>query len=134
MCAISCRVPVAYESRTSSEVTSMMTPSARKRPTCSTSASRSWMISASVSADWMVAMRYGPCLRIGTCMDIPPAGAEARRPVSDRLSIGGRDHLVAEQTLRLLDTPLQVADRVHLPEIHAHVHPGLGGLRRQSGD
>jgi hypothetical protein len=55
--AMSRRIRLANESITSSAVTSTITPRERYRPTCSTSDSRSCTRSASVSADWMLAMR-----------------------------------------------------------------------------
>ena len=57
ICAMSRSMPVANESITSSAVTSMMTPRARWRCTCSTSASRSCRMSLSVRAAWIVAIR-----------------------------------------------------------------------------
>ena len=72
MWARSRRVRTANESITSSAVTSTMTPRARSLPTRSNSASRSWERSSSVSADWMEAIRYDPCLRIGTSTEYLP--------------------------------------------------------------
>jgi len=57
MWAMSRSVRTANESITSNAVTSTMTPRARNFPTRSISASRSWERSASVSADWMDAIR-----------------------------------------------------------------------------
>ena len=56
------------ESITSSEVTSTMIPRERWRVTCAITSSRSCSTSVSVSADWIEAIRNGPCLRIGTAM------------------------------------------------------------------
>src|SRR5439155_5616965 len=120
ICAMSRMVRLAKESMTSSAVTSTITPRERYRPTCSTSESRSCSRSASVSADWIVAMRYGPCLRIGTSI-------HSLRGRSDRgRCFFQRHHLVAEQALGFLDPPLQVAHRVHLPEVDADVDQRLG--------
>ena len=41
-------------------------PFERWRVTCAITSSRSWSTSVSVSADWIEAIRNGPCLRIGT--------------------------------------------------------------------
>src|SRR5437867_6032787 len=129
MCAMSRSVPVANESMTSSAVTSMLPPRERGRPTFSTRASRRCTMSASVSADWMMAMRYGPCLRIGTSKKGSFAGAS--RPASG-LGLGDRDHLVAEQALGFFDAALQVAHRPHLSEVDADVHQRLRDLGRQT--
>ena len=37
-------------------------------------------------------------------------------------------HLVSQQALGLLDAPLEIAHRVHLPEVHTDVHECLGDL------
>ena len=75
MCARSRRVRVENESSTSSAVRSRMTPRARCLDTLTTSVSRNFSKSPSVSADWTVAMRYAPCLRIGTSMYAPCFGS-----------------------------------------------------------
>ena len=56
------------ESMTSSDVTSTMIPRERWRVTCAITSSRSCRTSVSVSADWIEAIRNGPCLRIGTAI------------------------------------------------------------------
>src|SRR5215813_14445476 len=104
MYATSRRVRVANESITSTAVTSTMTPRARTLLTCSTRVSRSCLRSSSVKADCTVAIRYAPCLRIGTCTFSSPL-----RGVQHGLL--RQDDLVAEQPLGLLDTPLEIADR-----------------------
>src|SRR5207302_7399547 len=62
-------------------------------------------------------------------------------PAWARLLSGGvrnrllhQDDLVAEQPLSLLDATLEIADRVHLPQIHPNINKGLGDLGRQAGD
>src|SRR4051794_4865632 len=109
------------ESITSSEVTSTMIPRERWRVTCAITSSRSWSTSVSVSADWIEAIRYGPCLRIGTA-------------ISALGLLGSRDHRVAQQALGLLDAALEVADRVDLAQIDAEGDQRLRDLRREPGD
>src|SRR5688572_5650716 len=112
--AMPLRVRQANESSTSRAVTSTMTPRDRKMLTRATRSSCSWRRSASLRAAWMEAMRKLPCLRIGTCMGRsrgPPSG-ELRADRAD----GGVVALdaVAQDTLRLLQAALQVADGVDL--------------------
>src|SRR5947209_9720402 len=45
-----------------------------------------------------------------------------------------QDDLVPQQPLGLFDAALEVADRVHLPQVHSDVNKGLGDLGRQTGD
>ena len=54
---------------TSSAVTSTMIPRERWRVTWAITSSRSCRTSVSVSADWIEAIRNGPCLRIGTAIE-----------------------------------------------------------------
>ena len=118
ICAMSRRVRLANESITSSAVTSTITPRERYRPTCSTSDSRSCSRSASVSADWMLAMRYGPLLQDRDLHRARGSAASAHAGGGASLT---RHDLVPEQALRLLDAALQVADRRHLAEVDADV-------------
>src|ERR1700674_817745 len=123
MCEISSRVREANESMTSIAVTSTMTPVDRWRTTCWTSAVRSSRRSASDNAAWMVAMRTPPCLRMGTCTQpLPPFPRTLLRV----------DDLVTQQPLGLLDAALQVADGVHLAQIHADCNKGLRDFGRQA--
>src|SRR4051794_28447708 len=101
------------ESMTSSAVTSTMIPRDRWRVTCAITSSRSWSTSVSVRAAWIVAIRNGPCLRIGTAIR-----AQRRLARFFRQGVAQRD-LVAEQSLRLLDAALEVADRVDLGQVDA---------------
>src|SRR5262249_1341677 len=129
MWATSRRVRVANESMTSRAVTSTITPRARTLLTDTTSVSRSCLRSSSVRADCTVAMRYAPCLRIGTCTTPSPSlrGGGRRRLLQ-------RHDLVAQEPLGLFDTALEVADGVHLAEVDADVDERLGDLGRQAGD
>src|SRR3989449_3591450 len=127
MCAMSRSVRTANESMTSSAVTSTMTPRARKRPTRSISASRSCDRSASVSADCMDAIRYWPCLRIGTSTAPSATGVGASSRLRGQLF--QRQDLVAEQPLRFLDAALQVAYRRHLAQVDADRDKRLGDLQ-----
>src|SRR6266513_986162 len=131
MWAMSRSVRTANESITSSAVTSTITPRVRNRPTRSISASRSCERSASVSADWMDAIREWPCFRIGTSTRPPSPewGVDSRL----RSHVFLRDDLVAEQAFRLLDATLQVAHGRHLAQIHADRHQRLRDLRREAG-
>src|SRR3954451_25004936 len=117
------------ESMTSRAVTSTMMPRDRWRVTCAITSSWSWSTSVSVSAAWIVAIRNGPCLRIGTAM---PGG---QRPLARvfRDGVAQRD-LVPEQPLGLLDAALEVADGVDLGEVDAERDQRLGDLRREAGD
>src|SRR3989442_7529274 len=126
MWAMSRRVRTANESITSSAVTSTITPRARKRPTRSISASRSCERSASVSADWMDAIREWPCFRIGTSTRPPSTewGVDSRL----RSQLFLRDDLVTEQTLRLLDATLEIAHRGHLAQVHTDRYQRLRDL------
>src|SRR5690349_4747396 len=108
---------------------SMTIPRERYRPTWPMMSSCRRRTSVSVSAAWIDAMRNGPCLRIGTA-----TRACLPRLARHRELGGGAAHLVAEQPLRLLDAALQVADRVHLGQVHTDRHERLGDLRRQAGD
>ncbi len=45
------------------------------------------------------------------------------------LAVGRPGHLEPQQLLGLLDTALEVPDRVHLAEVHSHRNEGLGDLR-----
>src|SRR5262245_54030921 len=126
MYATSRRVRVANESITSSAVTSTMTPRARTLLTWSTSVSRSCLRSSSVSADCTVAIRYAPCLRIGTCTASSPSGGL-------RHGLLHQDDLVAQEPLGFLDTALQIAHRVHLPEVYSNINKRLGDLGGQAG-
>ena len=75
MCAVSRSVRDANESMTSSAVTSTITPRERCLPRLAISASRSWIRSLSRSADWIVTIRNGPCLRMGaSTVRAPHAG------------------------------------------------------------
>src|SRR5438552_2136929 len=91
-------------------------------------------MSASVSADWIVAIRSRPCLRMGTGKGLTPLQPTPDAAGSDWFGIRNRDHLVAEDALRFLDASLQVSNGVHLPQIHADVDQRLRDLRRQPGD
>src|SRR4029450_6984210 len=129
MWATSRRVRVANESMTSRAVTATTTPCARTLLTDTTSVSRSCLRSSSVRADCTVAMRYAPCLRIGTCTKpSPPLRGVRRRRLLHR------HDLVAQEPLGLFDTALEVADGVHLAEVDADVDERLGDLGRQAGD
>src|SRR4029450_12473758 len=129
MWATSRRVRVANESMTSRAVTSTITPRARTLLTDTTSVSRSCLRSSSVRADCTVAMRYAPCLRIGTCTKpSPPLRGVRRRRLLHR------HDLVAQEPLGLFDTALEVADGVHLAEVDTDVDECLGDLGRQAGD
>src|SRR5215471_562583 len=123
--AISRSVRVANESITSRAVTSMITPRERSLPTCSTMPSRSCTKSASLSADWIVAIRYWPCFRIGTCTIAPlgPGGSLVQLHDS-----------IAQGSLGLFDASLEIADGVHLAQIHAYCDQRLGDLGRQASD
>src|SRR4051794_19715005 len=110
------------ESITSSEVTSTMIPRERWRGTWAITSSRSWSTSVSVSADWIEAIRYGPCLRIGT--------ATSALGLLDR----SRDHGVAQQALGLLDAALEVADGVNLAQVDPERHERLRDLAREPRD
>src|SRR2546425_986037 len=132
MCAMSRNVRTANESMTSSAVTSTMTPRARKRPTRSISASRSCDRSASVSADCMDAIRYWPCLRIGTSTAPSATGVGASSRLRGQLF--QRQDLITEQPFRFLDAALQVAYRRHLAQVDADRDKRLGDFRRQAGD
>src|SRR5438046_10065539 len=132
MWAMSRRVRTANESITSSAVTSTITPLARNRPTRSISASRSWERSASVSADWMDAIRQWPCFRIGTSTRPPSTEWEAGSRLRGQLF--QRQDLVAEQPFGLLDAPLKVAHRGHLAQIHADRDERLRDLGREARD
>src|SRR5213075_1708082 len=137
MCATSLSVREANESSTSSAVTSMITPRMRNATTLSTSASRSANKSESDNADWMLAIKNSPCLRIGTITVRPQPltliglfRRRIRRSLFDRDDLGDA---VAEQALGLFDAALQVADRVHLAEIDADVDEGLRDRGRKTG-
>src|SRR5262245_22532712 len=126
MWATSLSVRVENESMTSSAVTSMMTPRERDFPTFSTIASRSWTRSASCSAVCIVAIKKGPCLRMGTSISHPSLNGLRLGAVGQL----GHD-AVPEEPLRLLDPPLEVADRRHLRELDADVDQGLSDLGRE---
>src|SRR4051812_6515339 len=114
------------ESMTSSDVTSTMIPRERWRVTCAITSSRSCRTSVSVSADWIEAMRNGPCLRIGTATLVPVF-------VLGSLHLPG-DHGVAKEPLGLFDAALEITHGVDLGEIDAQRHEGLRDLRRQARD
>src|SRR3989442_999306 len=80
----------------------------------------------------MDAIRYWPCLRIGTSTAPSATGVGA----SSRLrgQIFQRQDLVAEQPLRLLDADLQVAHGGHLAQVDADRDERLGDFGRQAGD
>src|SRR2546427_2427567 len=80
----------------------------------------------------MDAIRYWPCLRIGTSTAPSATGVGA----SSRLrgQIFQRQDLVAEQPLRLLDAALQVAHGCHLAQVDADRDERLGNFGRQAGD
>src|SRR5258708_3108624 len=126
MCAISRSVREANESITSIAVTSTMTPRERCFTTCCTRLRRSWLRSASETAAWKGAISTAPCLRMGTStwpfLPIPLAWFSQRH------------HLVPQQSFGLLDAPLQVAHRVHLPEVDTDGHQRLGNLWREARD
>src|SRR3990170_659410 len=128
--ATSRRVREAKESSTSSAVTSTMTPRERYRPTCCVSESRSASSSASDSADWMVAIRYCDCLRIGTAM----RRARSRAGLALLGGFCDRGDLVSQNPLGLLDAALQVAHRVHLAEVDPDPDQRLRYLRRQASN
>src|SRR5215211_6022272 len=117
----------ANESRTSSAATSMMTPRDRQAPICSTRSSWNLTSSRSRRAVWMDAMRKSPCLSIET--SFAWGGSE-----SARATVLRSRHLETQQALRLFDTSLQVADRVHLAQVDADRHQRLGDVGGQAGD
>src|SRR2546425_4095239 len=126
MWAMSRSVREAKESITSMAVTSTITPRDRYLPTIRTSAFLSSSNSASVSADCTLAIRYGPCLRIGTATVGP-------------LSFGWYDlldraDLVAQESFGFLDAALQVPDGVHLGQVDSDVHQGLRDLGGEARD
>src|ERR1700730_2025728 len=123
MWAISRMVRDANESMTSRAVTSKITPRDRIRTTRSSRAARSWSRSASLKAACTVAIKKPPCFRIGTSTALPS------------INLAGfcnQDDFIPEQALRLLDTALQIAHRVHLAQVHSYGHQSLGNLGRQS--
>src|SRR5205085_3386861 len=120
----------ANESITSSAVTSTMMPLDRYRLTWSIRSSCRERASLSVMADWIEAIRYVPCLRIGT--DTSTVRSADLAHLGDRL--GAAAHLVAEEPLRLLDAALEVAHGVHLREVDADGHQSEGDLGREAGD
>src|SRR5215470_12121397 len=71
-------------------------------------------------------MRTAPCLRIGTSTLPFFPGRSAW--------LCERSYLVSQEALGLFDTALEVADRIHLAEIHADSYQSLGNLRRQARD
>src|SRR5713101_3042438 len=81
--------------------------------------------SASLRADWIVAMRYWPCLRIGTCTITPlcPGGV-----------IVQLHYPIAQGSLGLFDTALKIADSVHLAQVDANRDQCLCDLGRQASD
>src|ERR1700740_1926908 len=103
-----------------------MTPRERNLPPFSTSADCSDIRSSSVSADWIVAIKYRACFRIGTAISAHQRPEPEVHSTQCRGLLGivadprnlrrclGRDDLVAEQPFGLLDSALQVPDRVHL--------------------
>src|SRR5215471_16755546 len=103
-----------------------MTPLARCCPTRPARSSRSRTRSSSLSADWILAIRYLPCLRIGTFM------YSAQRLAGSAFL--DRHYLVAQQTLGELDPALQVADGVHLAQLDADRDQRLRDFRRESRD
>ncbi|SRR5258706_2720251 len=127
------KVREANESSTSNAVTSTITPRERNLPTCSASASRSRTRSVSDNADWIVAIRYFDCFRIGTAMVRTPQERtqDRRLALSDRRgAVSERHNLVAQQTLGLFDAALEVADSRHLAQVNADVDQGLGDFGR----
>src|SRR5690349_22210069 len=80
----------------------------------------------------MEAIRYWPCLRIGTSTTPSVPGVGAGSGLRGHV-FQGQD-LVAEQPLRLLDAALQVAHRGHLAQIDADRHKRLRDLGRQARD
>src|SRR5439155_11353930 len=125
MCAIARSVRTAKESITSRTVTSMMTPQERCFPTSRARSSRSWSSSSSLSADWMEAMTYWLCLRMGTRIGPSALGLHLARL---RLRHG---HRVSEQPLRLLDPALEIADGVDLAQVDADGDERLRDLGRE---
>src|SRR5438477_511202 len=89
-------------------IRSTITPRDRYAPTRSARPRRRSIRSSSASASWTDAIRTSPCLRIGTGIDARDPGRVAV-PVDVHA-----DDAVAEEPLRLLDTTLQVADRLQL--------------------
>ena len=64
-------------------------------------------------------------MRIGTCEVLDPA-SRVRGGLILR-----QDDLVAQQALGLFDTALEIADGVHLAQVHPDVDERLGDLGRQ---
>src|SRR5690242_15683442 len=131
------------ESMTSSDVTSTMIPRDRWRVTCAITSSRSCSTSVSVSADWIDAIRNGPCLRIGTATSASDREigdpSRSREGAPSRSVFGLLERLpgddgVAQQSLGLLDAALEVADRVDLRQVHAERDERLRDLRGEAGD
>src|SRR5438309_312678 len=55
-------------------------------------------------------------------------------PALPRARLFHRDDLVADQPLRFLDAPLQVADRGHFAQVDADGHQRLRDLGREAGN
>src|SRR5207249_9126622 len=96
----------------------------------SISASRSCERSASVSADWMDAIRQWPCFRIGASTRPPSTEWGVVSRLRSQLFLW--DDLVAEQPFRLLDATLEIAHRGHLAQVHADRHQRLRDLGREA--
>src|SRR3989441_8961323 len=78
--------------------------------TRSTRVSRSCFRSSSVSADWTVAIRYAPCLRIGTCT-VPPSRAYR-----------SEEHTSELQSLAYLVCRLLLEKKQHNESSSVHIH------------
>src|SRR5918992_179963 len=119
------RERVAAESMTSIPPTSTITPRDLNRPTWSRRFSCNSSTSESLRADWIDAIRYSPCLRMGTATLCRLAFGWGR-------GLRGFPDLVAEKPLCRLDSPLEILNCVHHAQIHTQGDQRLRDLRRQS--
>src|SRR2546425_7256648 len=123
-------VRVAKESRTSTALTSMITPRDLNSPTCSESLSWNSRSSASDSADWIEATRWSPCFKMGT-----PTGHLLNWTLGTEDSCCSHVALLgAEQSARHLQSALDVANAVERSGVDADPDERLSVLGGDAGD